>query len=176
MSNSPYTCDTPRGIVPRARWISEISRIVQRCFARPWEFASRASHCFFTQFTPYSSASLSIPLPLPFTKKRYIGYDKVTTQVEMSSDVSSAERVRFKEDMPRRNRKTFTITAAAAAPRQRSHGSFAPGDGFERLASSFEYRAASNPKWCFETLRAERPNERENVYDNDNVRLSPHQL
>lgn len=51
----------------------------------------------------------------------------------MSSDVSSAERVRFKEDVPRRNRKTFTIVAAAS------------GDGLECLASMFECRAASNP-------------------------------
>lgn len=47
--------------------------------------------------------------------KQYIDYDKVTTRVEMLSDVLSAERVRFKEDAPRRNRKTFTIAAAAAA-------------------------------------------------------------
>lgn len=52
-----------------------------------------------------------------FMEKRYIGYDKITIRVEMSSDVSSAERIRFKEDVPHRNRKTFTIAATATMDR-----------------------------------------------------------
>lgn len=56
-------------------------------------------------------------LPLMFMEKRYIGYDKITIRVEMSSDVSSAERIRFKEDVPQRNRKTFTIAATATMDR-----------------------------------------------------------
>lgn len=131
-------------------------------------FSSIALLLFHSIYTLFKRVIEYLSLPLSFTKKRYIGYDEVTTSVEMSSDVSSAERVRFKEDVPRRNRKTFTIAAAAT---------IAPGDGLECFASTFECRAVSNPTGIlFREAGTPRCRTWRTIYMVNNVRLSLQQL